>query len=845
MRERERETCGDDVSLISAPGGSEPLLSLEVAARNHVLREALRHNIWRRLAISRPSFGGVEDGVDTVLTNDFWQSCGDPVLAAAMRCIIVGGVFLADRWGRNKLGAATDSGPDGPEAERSTAPTPPPVTAADHATATADGDAAGDTDDDDDSSSSAPSEFDVLDDSGEVPLPLTATQPEPGSDRLCRNCDTGSPETVTHLFWECPAHNDVRARERYAGLCEERLSWPPCLANWGIIPKPLSGTVRAKDLHHLMSTIVARRDVLERERLGVSPTVCAWDAALARPAAPHQSDLASLPDNPPRWTHGECIMRALRAWLGRLTWTREGSISFCELAIDFEVFSGLDVCPIATGAPAGTQPAPLNMRGRMMGQMLKYLVSQCEAVNLRAPLPGAFVSRVYCLRAVGVKEVWGGLEPRPRFACHGLTTRILIEQIPRAIHWASSKSWGLDLTPSYTEVPDRDTRSEQWDPTPVAPTRDPLDTVSPRSAPCGAERYAPRSEVLARNVCRAHSKPKCHDCDAAGHNRTLRMEDCCRAHHRQDDGLPVQFCSTHRLLRCGTCSSSNMCCKRGHHGCRDHDLPPCGVCASLPELDDRRPTACCKKGHHVPPAPATPVEADAPTPPPHVPPTPPFPEATAPTVGDLPSTTPPRVPAPQPSPEATPCPATPEPATPPVILKRLAHTVCSPGSPHRHLMQPRRRLSPDGVRPSIPAVAQLKRTALEAHTGSTPALPAQRPRVDHVIPTADADADVGAADPDPPSPTTSPPDGVSVDAALPQRPRSGASSSSARARSPHAPTGFRAYLNPPSSRSASPGATDRVAPAPPPPPVSLPSPHQSSSSLKQGESTGPRARVVK
>ena len=130
----------------------------------------------------------------------------------------------------------------------------------------------------------------------------------------------------------------------------------------------------------------------------------------------------------------------------------------------------------------------------------------------------------------------------------------------------------------------------------------------------------------------------------------------------------------------------------------------------------------------------------------------------------LPSAPPPHVPVPQPSPEATPCAAVPEPATPPAVLKGLAYTVCSPGSPHRHLMQPRGRLSPDGTRPSIPAVVQLKRAAFEPHAGSTPVLPAQRPRVDSVIPIADAD--LGAADPAAPSatPTTSPPNGVSVDA---------------------------------------------------------------------------------
>ena len=120
---------------------------------------------------------------------------------------------------------------------------------------------------------------------------------------------------------------------------------------------------------------------------------------------------------------------------------------------------------------------------------------------------------------------------------------------------------------------------------------------------------------------------------------------------------------------------------------------------------------------------------------------------------------------------------------------------------------------------AIPAVVQLKRAAFEAHTSSTPVLPAQRPRVDSVIPIADAD--LGAADPAAPSAITSPPNGVSVDAVYPPRPRSGASSSA------------------PVWSPARPQACGRPST---PPPVS---PHQSSSSLKQGEPTEPRPCVVK
>ena len=104
-------------------------------------------------------------------------------------------------------------------------------------------------------------------------------------------------------------------------------------------------------------------------------------------------------------------MRALKGWLAALHWTAAGEVSNIELAIDFELFTGIDV----PGPPDGSR-IPVNQRGKNLWKMTSAFCRVCEDLQLPSPLPAERAERVGCLRTLGAPMVWGGLSRRPHFA---------------------------------------------------------------------------------------------------------------------------------------------------------------------------------------------------------------------------------------------------------------------------------------------------------------------------------------------------------------------------------------------------------------------------------------------
>ena len=131
-----------------------------------------------------------------------------------------------------------------------------------------------------------------------------------------------------------------------------------------------------------MGTIYIARIDAEQTRLRAPPLVHAWTVAAARPAALYSNCLERIPDSPPRWAYGEEMMRALRAWLSALRWTDSGEISYIELAVDFEIFTGIDI-----PRPRGDGPAPVNQRGKALWTILSALCRICRDLQLTSPLP--------------------------------------------------------------------------------------------------------------------------------------------------------------------------------------------------------------------------------------------------------------------------------------------------------------------------------------------------------------------------------------------------------------------------------------------------------------------------
>ena len=379
----------DDLATASvhAPVAGRPLLEMPREERHHVLRSQLRQSAWRELVQQRPSFDGVQHGVDYRLMRELRLTATTPALRRALTVIPTGGTFFANRWGCNANPPVEHVPNSGNSSEE-------------------------DSETESSRSSSTGGSFDER-----VSSSTSNDEIPPASTRLCQDCTQGVPDTAAHLWWECPAYTPIRDQPRFAELMQsDRSRWPTCTRLHGVLTT--AGAVNGRTLHELMGTIYMAREEAARERARAVPPAHAWVTAASQPAERHAFDFSRLPDAPPRWAYGDRLMRALKGWLTALRWTSAGEVSNIELAVDFETFTGLDVPNLS-----GVGPLAVNQRGKTMWTMLSALCRICEDLQLPMPLPAERANRVGCLRTLGAPLVWGGLSRRPHFAGGEETSR--------------------------------------------------------------------------------------------------------------------------------------------------------------------------------------------------------------------------------------------------------------------------------------------------------------------------------------------------------------------------------------------------------------------------------------
>ncbi|KAJ9441958.1 hypothetical protein DIPPA_19806 [Diplonema papillatum] len=383
---------------------------MERGERHHAIRARLRQTTWTQLARQRPSYDGVQAGVDCRRTNELRLATADAGEKRALAVILSGGVFLAARWGRNARANGGAAGTDGsPSSSASVSSTASDTTGSfdEHVS---------------ESSSSEPQ--------------------RPPLDRGCRDCDLGVQDTADHLWWVCPAYDEIRGRPCFAELLRaDRARWPSCTRVHGVIVEGMRVEVAA--LHRLMAAVYTARVEAERRRLSAVQPMHPWHAAAPLPAVQHLFDFDRLPDEPPRWPYGGRAMRALKGWLSALRWTNAGEVSCVELAVDFEVHTGVDV-----PAPPGIRRLAANQRGKTLWTMLSTLCRLCQDLQLPSPLPAERKVRVGSMRTLGAPMLWGGLTPRPRFAGGEETHGVLGTSFPRAAA-GDGKNWGGDVFPQY------------------------------------------------------------------------------------------------------------------------------------------------------------------------------------------------------------------------------------------------------------------------------------------------------------------------------------------------------------------------------------------------------------
>ncbi|KAJ9436387.1 Retrovirus-related Pol polyprotein from type-1 retrotransposable element R2 [Diplonema papillatum] len=410
-----------------------------------------------------------------------------------------------------------------------------------------------------------------------------------GGDGLCRRCDEATEETLGHIWWQCRAYERIRGQHQYAEIVgADRSTWPPCLQEHGILPK--GSRVSIEVLHTFMAEVMHERRRLERE---------GRDRAVGHPWRQLHPD-----DCPPRRLNFEAIagpgtfaavggerwFRALQYWLDGMCWSVAGDVSTAELAIDFEVYTGLDLPGSVVATTDGT---PLSMRARVLARLLKTVGDALERNGDEPPLPGRKLEKIGSLRTVGAPPCLTGYEMRPIFRGGTETMEVLETQLTTARHGFNGEAWGMDLFPTYGGG--RAERAARW-----AVFNDATEKKKgKKSAVVGGDPWyvpegVPRHEKWGERVCHEHQKVKCDVCKRRGKS----VAWCCKAHHKEDDGLAVKFCAQHRLTQCATCKTIAECCRNGHHRCLDHGMPTCAHCSRLADLRSRRPKLCCRKGHH-------------------------------------------------------------------------------------------------------------------------------------------------------------------------------------------------------------------------------------------------------
>eukprot|EP01061_Rhynchopus_euleeides_P008848 TRINITY_DN18003_c0_g2_i1.p1 TRINITY_DN18003_c0_g2~~TRINITY_DN18003_c0_g2_i1.p1 ORF type:complete len:598 (+),score=76.42 TRINITY_DN18003_c0_g2_i1:161-1795(+) len=278
---------------------------------------------------------------------------------------------------------------------------------------------------------------------------------------MCKLCGLEK-EDHEHMWWRCEATADYRRLPAYRDVvAADRTNWPPCLARNGILPLGFvmrQGHGNAKCLRQLLglyTEIILQRERLLKQReaepaTGVSvrePFPWGWD-----PEEPLET-YDKLPDAlpPQAWSKvaGVPAYFAVRDWWRQLKWpddenNRKYHVSWLELAVDFEVFTGVDV----VFSPGSKKKGQRALTARDKGTLMAAWMRTCEAIAG----PGEYIhpgkkggeSKCKSLEPFIGQLQCGGLNRRPRLLCtqavEAMLTR-LKEQVREAASLTPRPSW--------------------------------------------------------------------------------------------------------------------------------------------------------------------------------------------------------------------------------------------------------------------------------------------------------------------------------------------------------------------------------------------------------------------
>ena len=452
-----------------------------------------------------------------------------------------------------------------------------------------------------------------------------------GGDKTCKNCTEDGEEKVEsldHNFWICTSYDEIRS-EFPDVMHVYTESWPPCLRLCGI--KPLEMEL-PNGITGRMQLMLARIR-LERDRRRCDRT--ARPTTTLKYAGDWSSEeMISYPNNLARYMPNYrawpgCNTRetylAIASYLNRIKWAarKDGNgITFLEMAVDFEICTGIRLKEATTSHTESTHPISMDKKSRTFANLLvkiDRIAKEMDGPDKRIYPDGNIKEVIKSLRPLDGPRI-AGIDRRSTFLGGEESAR----KVEDLISDAHEKK---DLYPeqpfgsnTFIEHPLgwekkadiwRKTASEEpspeWDARWTV-MREQEDSVV---APEEATKRPPPLGKKPPPVCKLHRKGKCATCDNAVE---VAIYECCYNHHRNDesDGLtPVwDFCTKHRMTACGSCYSqrktADTCCGKYHHRCKQHDRPICQSCGRNANRSHRLASWCCSHKHHrqLPPKPA-------------------------------------------------------------------------------------------------------------------------------------------------------------------------------------------------------------------------------------------------
>ena len=233
----------------------------------------------------------------------------------------------------------------------------------------------------------------------------------------CPYCCSGEEEDQRHMWWLCSRWSRLRSETaRYVPHLD---TWPECFVQCGIVtedfrePPGVDRTVMAGQVQRMMALISMERCDIDKGTKLVSRLSMREKPEYPfgwRPDGASYDPLAkALRLQVTRKDHDELLLLGLRTWLRELRWPpaekqlgRRG-ITFLELALDFEVSTGLDLI----------DGAGLTRRGEQLAVLLRQMERSSGGRN--TGFLGCVMRAATSLAVLGGPEL-AGLSIRPVFA---------------------------------------------------------------------------------------------------------------------------------------------------------------------------------------------------------------------------------------------------------------------------------------------------------------------------------------------------------------------------------------------------------------------------------------------